>query len=389
MISQKGGFFMFLRAQLSAQMATIADFLVTILLVRLFEVYYVYATLAGAVYGGIVNCVINYKWTFKSTGKKTNVAVKFILVWVCSIWLNTWGTYALTESLAKIPWVRDTLSQYFGDFFIIPKMAVAVIVALFWNYNMHRFFVYRNINIGSLFRKSEKEIEIKTEDLDKNRFRHNMNYRDYLQQLIYKIINPLIHGMIKIGITPNFITTTGFILNVVAAGMFVYAGICGGRNDLAIVGWAGGVILFAGLFDMMDGRVARLGNMSSKFGALYDSVLDRYSELMTFFGICYYLSMKDYFFYALIAFVALIGSLMVSYVRARAEGLGIECKVGFMQRPERVVLTSLGALFCGVFKDITAFDPMLILIVPLAFVAVFANITAFARVRHCYKVMMK
>ena len=94
MISQKGGFFMFLRAQLSAQMATIADFLVTILLVRLFEVYYVYATLAGAVYGGIVNCVINYKWTFKSTGKKTNVAVKFILVWVCSIWLNTWGTYA-------------------------------------------------------------------------------------------------------------------------------------------------------------------------------------------------------------------------------------------------------------------------------------------------------
>ena len=104
-----------------------------------------------------------------------------------------------------------------------------------------------------------------------------MNYRDYLQQLIYKIINPLIHGMIKIGITPNFITTTGFILNVVAAGMFVYAGICGGQNDLSILGWAGGVILFAGLFDMMDGRVARLGNMSSKFGALYDSVLDRYS----------------------------------------------------------------------------------------------------------------
>ena len=171
-----------------------------------------------------------------------------------------------------------------------------------------------------------------------------MNYRDYLQQVIYKIINPLIHGMIKIGITPNFITTTEFILNVVAAGMFVYAGIYSGQNDLSILGWAGGVILFAGLFDMMDGRVARLGNMSSKFGALYDSVLDRYSELMTFFGICYYLSVKDYFIYAIIAYFALLGSLMVSYVRARAEGLGIECKVGFMQRPERVVLTSLGAL---------------------------------------------
>ena len=76
---------MFLRAQLSAQMATIADFLVTILLVRLFDVYYVYATLAGAIYGGIINCIINYKWTFKSKGKKTHVAVKFIIVWVCSI----------------------------------------------------------------------------------------------------------------------------------------------------------------------------------------------------------------------------------------------------------------------------------------------------------------
>ena len=150
MISQKGGVFMFLRAQLSAQMATIADFLVTILLVRLFDVYYVYATLAGAIYGGI----INYKWTFKSKGKKTHVAVKFIIVWVCSIWLNTWGTYTLTESLAKIPWVRDTLSQYFGDFFIIPKVVVAVIVALFWNYNMQRFFVYRNIDIRSLFKRN-------------------------------------------------------------------------------------------------------------------------------------------------------------------------------------------------------------------------------------------
>ena len=213
--------------------------------------------------------------------------------------------------------------------------------------------------------------------------------RDALQQLIYKIINPLIHGMIKIGITPNVVTTIGFLGNLAGACILIYAGAHPEQEPFTCIGWAGGIILLSSLFDMMDGQVARIGNMASTFGAMYDSVLDRYSELMTFFGICYYLSMKDYFFYALIAFVALIGSLMVSYVRARAEGLGIECKVGFMQRPERVVLTSLGALFCGVFKDITAFDPMLILIVPLAFVAVFANITAFARVRHCYKVMMK
>ena len=97
--------------------------------------------------------------------------------------------------------------------------------------------------------------------------------------------------------------------------------------------------------------------------------------------------MEGYFFYSIIAFVALIGSLMVSYVRARAEGLDIECKVGVMQRPERVVLTSLGALFCGIFRNITAFDPILILVVPLAIIAIFANITAFVRVRHCWKVM--
>jgi CDP-diacylglycerol--glycerol-3-phosphate 3-phosphatidyltransferase len=78
---------------------------------------------------------------------------------------------------------------------------------------------------------------------------------------------------------------------------------------------------------------------------------------------------------------------MVSYVRARAEGLGIDCKVGFMQRPERVVLTSLGALFCGVFRGVSSFDPLLILMVPMFIIAVLANVTAFVRVAHCYKVM--
>lgn len=147
---------MFLRAQLSSQMATVMDFLVTILLVKLFDVYYVYATLAGAIYGGVVNCVINYKWTFKSTDcKKTHVAAKFVLVWVCSIWFNTWGTYLLTESLGRFVWVRDTLSRYFDDFFIIPKIVVAVIVAVFWNYNMQRVFVYRKIDWKGAFRKKK------------------------------------------------------------------------------------------------------------------------------------------------------------------------------------------------------------------------------------------
>lgn len=153
------------------------------------------------------------------------------------------------------------------------------------------------------------------------------------------------------------------------------------------MGLGGGVVLFAGLFDMLDGRVARLGNMVSRFGAFYDSVLDRYSELFTLFGIFFFLVLQGYVAWAIVAFVALIGSIMVSYVRARAEGLGLECKVGLMQRPERVVLTSLGALFCGIFGDCTAFDPILILAVPLAVIAVLANVTAFVRVAHCYRLL--
>lgn len=205
-----------------------------------------------------------------------------------------------------------------------------------------------------------------------------MNYRDFLQKVIYRIINPLIKGMIRVDITPNFITTTGFVLNVVAAGFFVYAAIYQ-PYDLALIGWGGGIVLFAGLFDMMDGRLARMGNMSSVFGALWDSTLDRYSELFTLFGICTYFLLNGWEWMGVVTFLAMVGSVMVSYVRARAEGLDIECKVGLMQRPERVVLTALGAILCGACGD------LLWLAVPIAVIALLANITAFWRVRHCYK----
>ena len=95
---------------------------------------------------------------------------------------------------------------------------------------------------------------------------------------------------------------------------------------------------------------------------------------------------------SIITFAALVGSLMVSYVRARAEGLDIECKVGFMQRPERVVVTCLGAIACGVYgvsASTPAFDPMLIMIVAMSVIALFANITAFVRIAHCRKELEK
>ena len=227
-----------------------------------------------------------------------------------------------------------------------------------------------------------------------------MTIRDLLQQAVYKIIDPLVRGLVKMGVTPNFITATGLFINMIAAVILIDGADSKERGDYSCVGWAGVVILFAGLFDMLDGQVARMGKMTSKFGALFDSVLDRYSELIVFFGICYYLILQGYFFSSLFAFIALIGSMMVSYVRARAEGLGIECKVGFMQRPERVILISAGAIFCGVFYYFAGdykiyvpwlkfplFEPIIIFVIPLAIVAVFSNVTAIGRLNYCRKVL--
>lgn len=204
-----------------------------------------------------------------------------------------------------------------------------------------------------------------------------MNYRDYLQKVIYKVIDPMIKGMIRIGLTPNIITTIGFVLNIVAAVIFIVAA-DSADSAYCLLGWGGGLLLFAGLFDMMDGRLARMGNLSSTFGALWDSTLDRYSELLSLFGVAYFLQSQQDFTAFVITFVAMIGSVMVSYVRARAEGLNIDCKVGLLQRPERVVLTSAGALLSGIFTNVWFVYGAMIII------AVLANITAFWRLIHCY-----
>ncbi|MBS5614472.1 MAG: CDP-alcohol phosphatidyltransferase family protein [Prevotella buccalis] len=207
-----------------------------------------------------------------------------------------------------------------------------------------------------------------------------MKYRDYLQKLIYTLINPIIKGMIKMGITPNMVTTIGFVGNVVAAFLFIHASqLTPISMGFSWLGWGGAILLFSGLFDMMDGRLARLGNMSTTFGAFWDSTLDRYSELFSLFGITLYLMTASGIWAGVITFLALVGSIMVSYVRARAEGLGIECKVGIMQRPERVVVTALAAIITGMTSNLWW------LIGGMALIAVLANITAFWRVAHCYK----
>lgn len=210
-----------------------------------------------------------------------------------------------------------------------------------------------------------------------------MNYRDFLQKVIYVLINPLIHGMIKIGITPNIVTSVGFIGNIVSAAFFIYASQRDASSQAIL--WGGIIVLASGLFDMMDGRLARLGNMSSTFGALWDSTLDRYSELVTLFGIVliFVEAPREWFWMGVVTFAALVGSIMVSYVRARAEGIGLECKVGLMQRPERVVITALVAIISGATGNLWWLAGGMIVI------AVLANFTAFWRVAYCYRALKR
>ncbi len=217
--------------------------------------------------------------------------------------------------------------------------------------------------------------------------------KKYGQDLVYKMINPFVEFLIRSKVTPNAITTVGLVINVIAMIILIIGAEFGERGDHRYIGIAGGIILFAGLFDMIDGRLARMGNMSSKFGALYDSVLDRYSELIMFLGICYYLISHDYFMSSVFGFIAMIGSIMVSYTRSRAEALGADCSVGWMQRPERILLISISAILCGlvsyfvnvekqIFFDIIIFEPISIFIGPLMVLAVMSNITALRRLNH-------
>jgi len=229
-----------------------------------------------------------------------------------------------------------------------------------------------------------------------------MNWRDQAQKTLHGILHPVVRMFIRLGISPNAVTTLGLGMNFIVAVIFIYGAENGSRGDLEYIGWGGLMILCAGAFDMLDGQVARMSGKISKFGALYDSVLDRYSELFMFLGICYYLVAHHYFMSSIIAFVAMIGSVMVSYTRARAEGLGIPCKEGFMQRPERVIVVGLSAILCGFLAYLSGggrkwqlnalpwiqFESISVFTIPLTFVAIFANYTAVQRLMACHKYVL-
>jgi CDP-diacylglycerol--glycerol-3-phosphate 3-phosphatidyltransferase len=150
-----------------------------------------------------------------------------------------------------------------------------------------------------------------------------------------KIIRLIVRGLALSKINPNVLTFLGLVINMVAAAFLAFGNF---RT-------AGIVIIFAGLFDMVDGRVARETNQVTRFGGFFDSVLDRYSDLALLVGLLVYYGTINRPSYVVLTAIVMTASVMISYTRTRAENIIPTCKVGFLERPERIVLLIIGALF--------------------------------------------
>jgi CDP-diacylglycerol--glycerol-3-phosphate 3-phosphatidyltransferase len=186
------------------------------------------------------------------------------------------------------------------------------------------------------------------------------------------VLQAIVNGLALTRISPNVLTFIGLLINTAAAILFGFAN---AQNYARMFLYAGLVIIGAGIFDMVDGRVARQTQQVTIFGAFFDSVIDRYSDVVLFFGLLVFYARGNRLFYVFLAAFVMITSLMVSYTRARAEALIGKCKVGFMERPERVVLIILGALFnrWGVMAPV------------LWLLAVLSTITVVHRIRYTWQ----
>src|SRR5438552_1595558 len=196
-----------------------------------------------------------------------------------------------------------------------------------------------------------------------------------IQQQARHLVTLIIRPLARLGITPNMLTIIGLLLSILTAGVLAQ-------------GWlliGGLLVLFAGVFDMFDGAMARVTNAATTFGAFFDSTLDRYSESIILAGLLFFAVQKpviqDRFWpfqyeqswMIILVFIAAVGSFMVSYAKARAEGLGLECKTGLLARPERVVILAIGLLTGAV-------------IWALALLAVLSHVTAIERLVYVWRV---
>jgi len=191
------------------------------------------------------------------------------------------------------------------------------------------------------------------------------------------LLNPVVNTLVRHRVHPNIISTFGFLVTLAGAGI-----IFSGALFVGVV-----VFLLGGMMDILDGRVARETGLASKFGSFYDSVLDRVSEIVVYFSLyAYFRPLPSFWWVGYVVIAAMVGSLMVSYTRAKAEALGVDCKVGLMQRAERVVLLGLGGMLTplvGAFAPDWRYAPLL---AALGIIAVLANLTALERIHAVYAV---
>ena len=194
-----------------------------------------------------------------------------------------------------------------------------------------------------------------------------------LEKPFYAAVNPLVERLIRAGVRPNTITTVGTGLVLVSAVAYGFGHVRMG----------GALLLLSGLADTLDGQVARGGAMVTKFGAFYDSTLDRVGDGATFIGIGAYLLLAPDVAYrvpaVIVCMVAILSSLLVSYARARAEGLGLDCKVGIAQRAERVLGLGLVSLLIGAGPGALVLEGAVVLL------AIASTITVVQRFVYVYR----
>ena len=187
-------------------------------------------------------------------------------------------------------------------------------------------------------------------------------FSEWLRRHTHWLVDPIARAISRLGIPPNWMTVLGLIANVAVALLIA-------RGHLRVGGL---LIILASLFDAFDGAVARVSGRTSSFGAFLDSTLDRFSEAVIYLGLLLYYLRQGQQMETILVYATIVGSLMVSYARARAEGLGLQCKVGLLTRAERIFLLVIG-LVAGIMPWI------------LWVLVVLTNVTVIQRMFHVWR----